>query len=162
MLSSCFIVWDTTEDSRRYIHLKYVTHAVQRFQTSQLISFSQVSAIGENCYSQFTFWKVKPGDCIYTAVQQQPVDKGKKSLSLMVSSWSFLIAIYGTVSGSLLLHQQFPSSLLALIWCYGQQNVQGCYCEISWHGLPRRYMGLQALWNPADTSERENLARKRN
>lgn len=105
----------------------------------------QASATGENCYSQFTVWKVKPRGCIYTAVQQQPVDKRKKSLSILVIFLSFLTAIYGTVFGSLWLPQQFPSSLPALLRCYGRQNAQGCYHEVPQHGLPQRYMGLQAL-----------------
>lgn len=82
------------------------------------IFFHNKQVLWGRAYSQFTFWKVKPGGCIYTTVQQQPVDKRKKSLPIMVRFWSFLKTAYGTVSGSLCLCQQFPFSLpvLPMIW----------------------------------------------
>lgn len=86
--------------------------------------------MGENPY-WITLWKVKPRGRIYTAVQYQPVDKRKEGLFVVeVRFWSFFRAVLCT-SGSVGLHQHFPSNLLALLRCYDQQNPQGCCCKVS-------------------------------
>lgn len=96
------------------MHLKYLTHDAWRFQTLQLLCFENKQVPQGRSVTPSSYFGRWSPEVIYIPVQQQPVDKRRKTPPVTVRFWSLLRPICGTVFGSLWLHQQFACPAMKL------------------------------------------------